>query len=214
VSARLDAVTQAAPNIEKAVAELQARLQGVQGRLSKNRAEMDAVRAASQQVQRARDAAARRALIIGRISLYIESLPDLPDTKALEDQAVSLRAQCDALEEELSDERVKERLDSILSILGQNMTRWASELKLEHSAYPLRLDLKKLTKNPLLQSDTICFHQVFMRNRPDGFGYGNCEECTPDMANNPACRGYYPFTIHTFQKDDKVNGGVVLGSAV
>lgn len=151
VSARLDAVTQAAPNIEKAVAELQARLQGVQGRLSKNRAEMDAVRMASQQVQHARDAAARRALIIGRISLYMESLPELPDTKALEDQAVRLRAQCEALEEELSDERIKERLDSILSILGQNMTRWASELKLEHSAYPLRLDMKKLT----IVADTV-----------------------------------------------------------
>jgi hypothetical protein len=151
VSARLDAVTQAAPNIEKAVAELQTRLQGVQARLSKNRAEMDAVRTASQQVQRARDASARRALIIGRISLYMESLPELPDTKALEEQAARLRAQCEALEEELSDERVKERLDSILSILGRNMTRWASELKLEHSAYPLRLDLKKLT----IVADTV-----------------------------------------------------------
>jgi len=112
---------------------------------------MDAVRMASQQVQRARDAAARRALIIGRISLYMESLPELPDTNALEDQAVRLRAQCEALEEELSDERIKERLDSILSILGQNMTRWASELKLEHSAYPLRLDMKKLT----IVADTV-----------------------------------------------------------
>jgi len=45
----------------------------------------------------------------------------------------------------LSDERTKERIDSIVSILGQRMTGWASNLELEHSKYPLRLDIKKLT---------------------------------------------------------------------
>jgi cell division septum initiation protein DivIVA len=151
VSARLDTVAQAAPNIEKAVGELQARLQGVEGRLAKNRAEMDAVQAASERVRLVRDLAARRALIIGRVSLYVESLPELPDSKGLEVRAARLREQCDALEEQLSDERVKERLDSILSILAQHMTLWARELGLEHSAYPLRLDLKKLT----IVADTI-----------------------------------------------------------
>jgi hypothetical protein len=112
---------------------------------------MDAVRTASHQVQHARDAAARRALIIGRVSLYMESLPELPDSMGLDDEAIRLRAQCDALEEDLSDELIKERLDSVLSIVGQNMTRWASELKLEHSSFPLRLDLKKLT----IVADTV-----------------------------------------------------------
>lgn len=151
VSARLDTVARAAPNIEKAVGELMVRLQSVETRLAKNRTEMDAVRAASQRVQLVRDLAARRALIIGRVSLYVESLPELPDSTALEERAASLREQCEALEEQLSDERVKERLESILSILAQHMTQWAGELKLEHSAYPLRLDLKKLT----IVADTI-----------------------------------------------------------
>jgi len=45
----------------------------------------------------------------------------------------------------LSDEHVKERIDSIMSILGQTMTEWARDLELEHSKFPLRLDIKKLT---------------------------------------------------------------------
>jgi hypothetical protein len=75
----------------------------------------------------------------------LESLPALPDTKALEERAQRLREQSAALEEELSDERVRERIDSITSILGRRMTDWARDLDLEHSKFPLRLDLRKLT---------------------------------------------------------------------
>ena len=83
--------------------------------------------------------------ILGRISLYVERIPDLPDTKALDQEAEALREQCRGLEVELSDERVRERLESMTSILAQRMTQWARDLGLEHSRYPLRLDLKNLT---------------------------------------------------------------------
>lgn len=145
VSSRLDSVTRAAPQVEKAIAELESRLQHVQASLAKNRLEMEAVRSASDRLQQIQDEASKQALILGRISLYLESLPDLPDTKALEENAEQLREQCAALEDELSDEHVKERIASIVSILGQRMTDWARRLELEHSKFPLRLDVKKLT---------------------------------------------------------------------
>ncbi|MAR71001.1 MULTISPECIES: DUF3732 domain-containing protein [unclassified Halomonas] len=145
VSTRLESVTRVAPQVEKAIAEIEGRLQGVHNELAKNRAEMEAVRRSSEQLQDLRDDAAKRALILGRVSLYLESFPELPDTKELEEQAELLRSQCTALEEELSDDRVKERIESITSILGRRMTDWARELDLEHSKYPLRLDIKKLT---------------------------------------------------------------------
>ena len=145
VSSRLESVTRAAPQVERAIAELDAKLQEVVAALGKNRAEMEAVRSSSDKLQHAQDETAKRALILGRVSLYLESLPELPDTKALEEQARRLRDQAAALEEELSDERVRERIDSITSILGRRMTDWARELDLEHSKFPLRLDLKRLT---------------------------------------------------------------------
>lgn len=145
VSLRLESVTRAAPQVERAIGELDSRLQRAQAALAKNRAGMEAVRSSSDQLQKIQDDMAKRALILGRISLYLESLPELPDTKALEEQAQRLRGQSAVLEEELSDERVRERIDSITSILGRRMTDWARELDLEHSEFPLRLDLKKLT---------------------------------------------------------------------
>jgi len=106
---------------------------------------MEGVRSSNDRIAQVQDDSARKSLILGRISLYIESLPDLPDTRAVEEQAQRLRNACASLEEELSDERVQERVDSIISILGQRMTEWARGLELEHSKFPLRLDIKKLT---------------------------------------------------------------------
>ena len=145
LSAKLKSVTRAAPQIERVVAEIESKLQGVQNALAKNRSEMESVRAANDRLAQVQDEATKRAHILGRISLYLESVPERPDTKALEEQAERLRSQCDALEEELSDERVRDRLESITSIIGQRMTAWARDFDSEHSKFPLRLDIKKLT---------------------------------------------------------------------
>jgi hypothetical protein len=145
LSSRLESVTRAAPMIEKAIAELEEKLHSTQERLAKNRTEMEAVRIADDKFGQVQEEAEKKAYILGRISLYIESIPDLPDTKALDEQAKTLRAQWDALESELSDERVRDRLESVTSFLAPRMTQWARDLGLEHSTFPLRLDLKKLT---------------------------------------------------------------------
>ena len=145
VSSRLDSVARATPQIEKAIAELDTQLQRIQIALSKNRGELEAIRLSNDRLQQAHDLAARQSHVLGRISLYLESMPELPDTRALEQRAAELRTACSVLEDELSDERVKERIDSIISILGRQMTNWAATLDLEHSAFPLRLDVKKLT---------------------------------------------------------------------
>jgi hypothetical protein len=145
LSTRLESVVGTAPRIEKAVAELEQRLQGLQESLARNRSAMESVRSEDEKVAAAQDQATRRAHVLGRIGLYIESLPDLPDTQSIEKAATDLRAQCVALESELSDDNVRERLLSITSILAQRMTVWARDLGLEHSDFPLRLDLKRLT---------------------------------------------------------------------
>lgn len=145
LSSRLDSVVRATPQVERAVAELDERLRTIQEKLSRNRSEMEAVRSADERVALTQDDSTKRVHILGRISLYLESLPDLPDMHALEQRAESLRAQANVLEAELSDDRVQERLDSVTSILSQRMTQWARDLELEHSKFPLRFDLKNLT---------------------------------------------------------------------
>ncbi len=145
VSTRLESVTRSAPQMEKAVEELEKRANGIQQKITQNRAEMEAVRSANDQIARTQDAAAKRSHVLGRISLYLESLPDLPDTASLEAEAKALRNQCAALEEELSDETIREKVESITALISRGMTEWARRLDLEFSSHPLRLNLKRLT---------------------------------------------------------------------
>jgi hypothetical protein len=145
VSKRLEAVTRSEPQMESAIAGLEEKAAAIQQQLTQNRAELEAVRSANEQIGRAQDEATKRAHILGRISLYLESLPELPDSTALQREVTELRKQCEALEEELGDEAIRERLESIVALLGVNMTDWARSLQLEHSAHPLRFNLKKLT---------------------------------------------------------------------
>lgn len=145
LSSRLESVTRASPLIGKAIAKLEMELQSIQELLTKNRADMESVRASDNRFGQIQDDAQKKAYILGRIGLYLESMPDLPDTNALDDQAKVLRSQCNDLESELSDERIRDRIESITSFLAPQMTQWARDLNLEHSKFPLRLDLKKLT---------------------------------------------------------------------
>ncbi len=145
ISRRLDSVSRAAPRVETALTDLVQKLTQIEQALSKNRSQMEAVRSSNERLSQIKDDETKRSLILGRISLYLESLPEVPDTKAVEEQVKRLKRACSALEEELSDEKVQERVSSIISILGQRMTEWARDLELEHSKYPLRFDIKKLT---------------------------------------------------------------------
>ncbi|MBK7032614.1 MAG: DUF3732 domain-containing protein [Ignavibacteria bacterium] len=125
VSSRLASVTRSEPQLERAVAGLEEKAFFIQQQLTQNRAELEAVRSANEQIGRVQDEAIRRAHILGRISLYLESLPELPDSKSLLLEATRLRDQCAALEDELSDEAIRDRLESIVALLGRNMTEWA-----------------------------------------------------------------------------------------
>lgn len=142
VSSRLDTVARASPQLERAISDLKEESQRVQTALARNRRQMEAVRSADERAQEMADDQSRQALVVGRISLYLESLPDSQD---LEREAARLQIECDQLEQELSEELVWERVDSIVSILSQRMSQWARLLELEHSESPLRLDVKKLT---------------------------------------------------------------------
>jgi hypothetical protein len=151
VSTRMESVARVEPHIEHAIGELEKRLQEVHQSLTRNRAQMEAVREANAALSDAQADSARKAHILGRISLYLESMPDVPDTKGLQGQADSLRTKCQHLEEELGDERVQEQIVSITSNLAERMTTWGRAIELEFGDSPMRLDLKKL----IIVADTL-----------------------------------------------------------
>ena len=138
-------VEERSPQMERLILTLQERMEDVKSRLRENRESQEAVQASNQRLQMIRDHAARRAYIIGRIGLYLESLPYLEDTSELKLEIEEAKLKIARLEEDLSDEVIQEKIDSIVSILSRDMSQWAQALGLEHSSYPLRLDIKQLT---------------------------------------------------------------------
>jgi multidrug efflux pump subunit AcrA (membrane-fusion protein) len=138
-------VEERSQQMEQVVLTLKNRLAEAQGKLKENRESIEALQASNQRLQRLRDRSARRAHVLGRIGLYLESLPHLEDTSDLKSAIVALKEKIEQLEEELSDEIVQDRIQSFLSNLSHDMSEWARYLRLEHSEHPLRLDLKRLT---------------------------------------------------------------------
>lgn len=145
VASKMVSVARVEPHIEAAISELEGRLQKIQQDLTRNRMQMEAVRTSNAALSDVQADSVRKAHVLGRISLYLESMPDVPDTKDIEAQVEELTAKIKQLEEELSDERVQERMTSITSRLSEKLTDWARRLGLEHAESPIRLDPKKLT---------------------------------------------------------------------
>lgn len=87
----------------------------------------------------------RRARVIGRISLWLESVSGA-DKVDNHQKAVDLaKNKVAKLKKQLDIKQKEDRLSSILNLLGIQMTEWARHLDLEHSRYPVRFDLKNLT---------------------------------------------------------------------
>jgi hypothetical protein len=142
---QIRSVEERSPQMQQVVRTLEGRLEEAKRKLRENREALEAMRASNQRLQSLRDRAARRAHVLGRIGLYLESLPQLEDASELKREIAELHDQIERLEEDLSDEVVQDRIQSFLSNLGRDMSEWAHELNLEHSEHPLRLDLKRLT---------------------------------------------------------------------
>lgn len=92
-----------------------------------------------------RDINARIGKVIGRISLWIESVENDMESDALEQSVKKIEDRIEEIDGILDRDSVEERKQSALSRIQGNMTTWAKELHLEHCDNPYRLDLNKVT---------------------------------------------------------------------
>ncbi len=143
-SAQLRSVAKHTPGLEALVVEQESRVAETRRLLRENRATMEALRRSDDRLMQLRDGATRRAHVLGRISLFLETLPQVADSSDLRREVAELQREIEKLEDDLSDEKLQERLDSILSVIGLRLTAWADRLELEHRGNPFRLDLRRL----------------------------------------------------------------------
>ena len=142
---RIRHIEDRSPEMDRLVTTLEEKRDNIKTRLRSNREQLEAIQRQNERVQEYRERSVRRAYLLGRISLYVGSIPEISDTSDLQRNIVRLQSDIGRIEGELSDAEIQERVQSALSILSQDMSRWASELHLEHNRFPVRLDIRRLT---------------------------------------------------------------------
>ncbi|PNU34298.1 DUF3732 domain-containing protein [Serratia marcescens] len=86
------------------------------------------------------------AKIAGKASFYLDSIrTNDVDMKNDRDKINLLKMEINEIEEALNSDAIQDVLSSQVSIISEDITRWARVLKLEHSEHPIKLDIKKLT---------------------------------------------------------------------
>ncbi|MGA3844081.1 DUF3732 domain-containing protein [Ralstonia nicotianae] len=145
IGERGGAMDSATPRIEFAIQDVEAKLANLQLRIDDNRALLTAVKRSSQRLQLATDMEARRAMVLGRISLYIENTPEMPDLSEQRRRLKELKAREAQLYQAVSADTVQEKLESCLSNVNRHLSEYAKQIDLEYSDSPLRLDPRALT---------------------------------------------------------------------
>lgn len=146
IDIQLEAVTNDTPHLDSMIIKAEEQLEEIRKQLNEVKASIISLQTTNQQIYNFRDFSFKRALIKGRLSLYLENIStnDVDDSND-ELEAEKLTEQVRTLEAVLDDGTLTERLESILSLVSARITLLARKLGIEHSDFPMRLDLKKLT---------------------------------------------------------------------
>ncbi len=108
-------------------------------------ASISALFESEKQLQIIRDLNTRRALVMGRISLWLENAYVEEDESDYQQKIYSLESRLNELQDLLDNENTTDRVHAALSNMQTDMTEWAKELNLENAGYPYRIDYGKMT---------------------------------------------------------------------
>ena len=138
-------VTREQPKLRSFISELEQEREKKLEEIKGLQSEIDGIYQQEDERTHLRDINARRGKVIGRISLWIESVENDTESDKQEQIIKSIEDRIQEIDEILDADSVEDRKQSALSRIQENMTKWAKELELEHCDSPYRLDLNKVT---------------------------------------------------------------------
>lgn len=141
----IENVTREQPKLRNFISDLEKKREKKREEIQALEVEIDGVYRQEDEKERLRDINARRGKVVGRISLWIESVENDIESDALEQSVKKIEERLKEIDGILDRDSVEERKQSALSRIQGNMTNWAKELQLEHCDNPYRLDLNKVT---------------------------------------------------------------------
>jgi len=94
--------------------------------------------------RRFRDLNIRRGKVIGRVSLFLESI-DFTEDKTIDVKIEKLRSEIEILLSKIDNESKEEKLAAIINKINLQMSSWVSSLDVEYEDSPIRFDASRLT---------------------------------------------------------------------
>jgi len=145
LSDKLSSVTRERPHLRKHIDGLKEKRQQFREQVDAIQLEINAIYDENKEAIHLKDLNVRRARIVGRISLWLDSVvisDELDDKKA---KLTELQARIKEIDTMLDADEIEERKQSVINRISVLISYWAQVLDLEHSEYPYRLDINKLT---------------------------------------------------------------------
>lgn len=142
---QIDAVTRQRPRLDEYINSKEEQATGMRREIAETKVAIEAVLAQEEVLQQQRDQEMRRARIVGRVSLFLDSVKTGDGSSDLRARIDKMSRRVAELQAGITDEDIEERLEACLRIIDDQITKLARQLALEHSEHPLHFDLQRLT---------------------------------------------------------------------
>ncbi|WP_299344031.1 DUF3732 domain-containing protein [uncultured Pseudoxanthomonas sp.] len=145
LDAELRIATGQRPKLDAYQKELDDEVRAVAGTIREKETELSAAIAANEVISQmgTRNAAAAR--VVGRISLFLETLAPDQELARLEADHRRLKSMVEALQNRIGTDDSNDRLSSILNIISTQVSRYIQKFEAEFGNFPTRFDLTNVT---------------------------------------------------------------------
>lgn len=133
------------PQLRRFIDQQEAKKSGLKDEIAVIKAEIEGAYIQMEDADRIRDLNDRRAKVFGRISYWLENVQLADDTDDIKRKIKILKDRIAEIDAILSNDSVKDRVSSALSVIQNDMTTWANELEMEYAGSPYRLDMGRVT---------------------------------------------------------------------
>lgn len=133
------------PKLEAYLTDLSDKVDGIAGDIRQKETELSAAISANEVIAHmgTRNNAAAR--VVGRISLFLETLLPNEDLAMMEAESRRLISKIKQLEQQIGGDDSNERLTSILNNISAQVTKYVQKFEAEFKDFPARLNLPQLT---------------------------------------------------------------------
>ncbi|WP_447985729.1 DUF3732 domain-containing protein [Nitrospira sp. Nam74] len=133
------------PKLDAYLSDLHRKAQEIVSTIKEKEAELAAAIAANDLMAQMRTRNNAAARVVGRISLFLESLSPNEKLAMLETEHRRLKLRVADLEERMGTDDSSERLNSILNVISAHVTQYIRKFEAEFRDYPARFDLANIT---------------------------------------------------------------------